>query len=140
MTRMENILFLIYILPGFVIYQFIKELVYLKEKDSFEKTIWALFFSLLSYLLAGVLSECLIITDINSLSVLFILNLLIAIIIIVGLSVFYLKIIHYKVIKLTQILDIVKYNQKEIFIDTQSDIKIEYSEFIKTHGIWLKIG
>ncbi|MFA7575907.1 MAG: hypothetical protein WCY27_01465, partial [archaeon] len=65
---MQEILFLIYILPGFIIFQIIKELVYFKDNASFEKTIWALFFSLITYFSINIFSLYIIKTNINILN------------------------------------------------------------------------
>ncbi|MFA5527963.1 MAG: hypothetical protein WC996_05045 [Peptostreptococcales bacterium] len=137
---MQEILFLIYILPGFIIFQIIKELVYFKDNASFEKTIWALFFSLITYFSINIFSLYIIKTNINILNFKLVINLFISILLVVVISVIYLKCIHFKIVKLTQIFDSIKFNRNDVFLDTQNDFTKDYKTLIKQYGIWIQIS
>lgn len=136
---LSELAYLIYLLPGFLIYAIVCRLLTLeKEKDTFETTFLSLFLSLLVYLPLSYFDSIKIISLDSPDWVLFLI--LVTIIVILSFfSILFVKYILLKLEKFTQRFDIVKSSTKDILSDVLYDKVINEEKLVKKYGIWLAI-
>ncbi|MCX6815191.1 MAG: hypothetical protein NTY20_06095 [Candidatus Aenigmarchaeota archaeon] len=135
----DNLFYLIYLLPGFLVYAISYRLLnYSDKKDPFETTFLSLFLSLLVYIGLNYFQSLgyIVLTNVDWILGIILTSLIASL---SALSIVVVKYILPRLERFTQTFDTVKSSTKDIFTDILDDILREKKDLASKYGIWLAI-